>query len=312
MSYKSLCALLLMHMSGLTAHSWIDNLAQVGNLSNVGYIRGYGGHIDALSTFQINNLSPSTQLCKSNQQAPAYTSQFPMLVLPAGQSFIANYSENGHVTKDKLAPDNLPHPGNYTWYLQSASQSLKTLNDLNTAQIVATGNYDDGLCAEDATRGRAGPRQCQSQVQLPTTLAQGTYQLVWLWQFPKVAGVVEMYSSCMDVQVTQPALPAGQAVAVQSAAMQVNQDVRAVSSASAVPASPRLQAEMLVDALSALLVFAKGQAAALNEPTVSTPVAPAVPAVAQAAIPTPSMTTLTKLVIAQTTRKPANPLIDAY
>lgn len=129
-----------------------------------------------------------------------------MLKIQAGLSFVANYTENGHVTKDSLAPDNLPHPGNYTWYLAANSAGtpspMLTYGSLSTAgRVVATGNFDDGKCAEDATKGRAGPRNCQSVVVVPSTLSAGTYELIWLWNFPKVAGVVEMYSSCMDIQV---------------------------------------------------------------------------------------------------------------
>lgn len=134
-----------------------------------------------------------------------------MLKMQAGDTFVANYTENGHVTKDVLAPDEKPHPGNYTWYLAANSAAspdpMATYGSLTSVgQVVATGNFDDGVCAEDATKGRDGPRNCQSFVTLPSSLSAGTYELIWLWNFPKVAGVVEMYSSCMDVQV----LPADQ------------------------------------------------------------------------------------------------------
>lgn len=129
-----------------------------------------------------------------------------MLSVTAGNQFVANYTENGHVTKDALQPDGKPHPGNYTWYLMSNSPSspnpMTTMGDTASARVIATGNFDDGQCAEDATRGRSGPRNCQSFVTVPDDVGPGTYQLVWLWNFPKVAGVVEMYSSCADLNVT--------------------------------------------------------------------------------------------------------------
>jgi hypothetical protein len=57
-------------------------------------------------------------LCKANQVDPTnYTTQYPRLQLKAGDSLVANYTENGHVTQDKLPPDNKPHPGNYSWVL---------------------------------------------------------------------------------------------------------------------------------------------------------------------------------------------------
>ncbi|CCG82908.1 protein of unknown function [Taphrina deformans PYCC 5710] len=137
----------------------------------------------------------------------SYTSHYPMLQIQAGKSLVANYSENGHVTKDSLAPDFKPHPGNYTWFLAANSASspspLSTIGQAHTiGTVIGSGNFDDGVCAEDATKGRNGPRQCQSVVQVPSNLAAGSYELIWLWNFPKVAGVVEMYSSCMDIQVS--------------------------------------------------------------------------------------------------------------
>lgn len=129
-----------------------------------------------------------------------------MLTIESGKTFVANYSENGHVTKDVLSPNNGPRPGNYTWYLAATDSTdenpLATYGAaLQTGRVIASGDFDDGKCAEDATKGRAGPRQCQSSVTLPSTLSAGTYELIWLWDFPKVDGVVEMYSSCMDITV---------------------------------------------------------------------------------------------------------------
>ena len=76
------------------------------------------GHIDQFETYQVLNSDKGVPLCKANQQDPTnYTTQFPRLVARAGDSLVANYTENGHVTKDRLPPDNKPHPGNYSWVI---------------------------------------------------------------------------------------------------------------------------------------------------------------------------------------------------
>jgi hypothetical protein len=113
-----------------------------------------------------------------------------------------------------------------------------------------------------------------------------------LWNFPKVAGVVEMYSSCMDVGV----LPA---IGQMSGFPSIDAAVRAVAPATtpSTTISPREQADLLIEALQALLVLAKGQEQAFA----TTPPVKAI---------TPSMTTITKLVMA--TRRPANPMVDAF
>ncbi|BFZ55283.1 hypothetical protein PYCC9005_002323 [Savitreella phatthalungensis] len=192
------------------AHSWIDVMSSAST-GKLGYIRGYGGHIDAISSYRIQSLDPNLPLCMpSTQSTPSYTQQYPPLQATPADTITANYSENGHVTKDKL-PDG-PRPGNYTWFLGTMPTGggvggLTRLGDLvgGGARVIGKGMFDDGKCAEAAgVPGRPpGPRQCQSTFTLPKDLQPGqTYQLVWLWNFPKVKGVVEMYTSCADLKIT--------------------------------------------------------------------------------------------------------------
>lgn len=66
--------------------------------------------------FHANFQSKGVALCASNQLNPAnYTTQYPRLKVKAGDALVANYTENGHVTQDKLPPNNKPHPGSYSW-----------------------------------------------------------------------------------------------------------------------------------------------------------------------------------------------------
>ena len=74
------------------------------------------------------------------------------------------------------------------------------LNDQN--QLGPLYNYDDGKCAEDSTRGRAGPRPCFATFSLPTNTKPGVYQIIWWWKFDKdPRGLGEEYTSCFDVEV---------------------------------------------------------------------------------------------------------------
>lgn len=187
-----------------------------------------------------------------------------MLAVPAGSVLVANYSENGHVTKDKLAPDGKPHPGQYVWYL--SPNLLTTLGDLAEARRASAGNFDDGLCAEDATVGRLGPRQCQSSFVLPGDLAAGTYSLVWLWTFPKVAGVVEMYSSCMDVEILS-----GRADASADSSLADVAQVKVVS-----PDSVRSVQSMTTDQASTRTSFITETVSVYVWPTTTTTTKPAV------------------------------------
>jgi len=175
------------------------------------------GHIDQFETYKVLNSDVGVPLCFSNQQDPNnYTTQYPRLKVKAGDTLVANYTENGHVTQDKLPPDNKPHPGNYSWFwtgkpytgsLTDGSQ-LSTFQDLNSSTLLSgPSDFDDGRCAEsdNNTMGRTGPTNCQSHFQIPAGTAPGVYAIYWVWDFTKLTAVdpsyLELYTSCADVEV---------------------------------------------------------------------------------------------------------------
>ncbi|CCG82125.1 protein of unknown function [Taphrina deformans PYCC 5710] len=195
----------------VVAHSWIDNIYVSSQPGVLGYPRNYAGHNADLSITQYKVLvnDPSTAACGPSQQSATYSAEYPMLVLPAGSEITATYLENGHVTKDKLPPDSLPHPGNYSWFLSSVDGSLKTFADLNDqTRISGPSPFDDGRCAVDASgiQGRPGPIDCLSRITIPASLAAGRYQLTWWWSFTKLSAIdasyAEYYTTCLDIQVT--------------------------------------------------------------------------------------------------------------
>src|SRR5579862_1138456 len=146
-----------------------------------------------------------------------YSQQYPRLVVKAGDSIVANYTENGHVTQDKLAPDNKPHPGQYKWYWTAKAftgstddgSQIKLFSDLDDKFLLSgPSNFDDGRCAESTNNnmGRMGPINCQSHITIPAGTAPGIYALYWVWNFPKIPASIdptysEVYTSCMDVEV---------------------------------------------------------------------------------------------------------------
>ena len=156
-------------------------------------------------------------LCAANQDDPTnYTTQYPRLKVKAGDSLVANYTENGHVTRDKLPPDNKPHPGNYSWFWtgkpftgsRTDGSQLLTFDNLNNQnRLAGPASFDDGICAESNNNnmGRTGPRNCQSHFTIPAGTAPGIYALYWVWDFTKLTAVdptyLELYTSCMDVEV---------------------------------------------------------------------------------------------------------------
>lgn len=146
-----------------------------------------------------------------------YSQQYPRLVVKAGDTVTANYTENGHVTQDKLAPDGKPHPGTFNWYWTgkpftgstSDGSQITLFSDLADKYLLqGPENFDDGRCAESTNNnmGRDGPINCQGHFTIPAGTAPGIYAVYWVWNFPKIPASIdptysEVYTSCMDVEV---------------------------------------------------------------------------------------------------------------
>ncbi|BFZ64731.1 hypothetical protein YB2330_005883 [Saitoella coloradoensis] len=210
-------ALMASAVTMVQGHSWIDTITSVSNSSNVGYPRGYMGHIDAYETYGLINQPDTASLCRVNQRDPTdYTTEYPRLSIYAGDAIVASYTENGHVTKDKLAPNGTTRPGTYNWYwtgvaydggdVATSSSQLHTLSDLSDSTLLSgPHDFDDGKCAVDSDNslGRDGPIPCEGTFTIPSGTAPGLYMLAWVWNFPKVLdeGYQEIYTTCMDVEV---------------------------------------------------------------------------------------------------------------
>jgi len=86
---------------------------------------------------------------------------------------------------------------------------LTTLGDLANAKVLAGPlSFDDGRCAVDSanTLGRKGPIPCHGSFSIPANTATGLYQVVWVWDFPKIPKSIDptysdFYTSCMDIFV---------------------------------------------------------------------------------------------------------------
>lgn len=200
-----LCSLVQLN----AAHSWIDTIYEASNPDNIGYPRGYAGHDadTAITEYKTLVRDLSLPACGPSQRQQTYSTQYPELQVAAGSDLVATYLENGHVTKDRLPPDELPHPGNYSWFI-SATNSLTTFGNLDSATLLSgPSDFDDGKCAVDAAgiQGRPGPITCLSKFTLPSTLAPGSYQLVWWWDFTKLTAIdpsyTEYYTTCLDIKV---------------------------------------------------------------------------------------------------------------
>ncbi|RUS13403.1 hypothetical protein BC937DRAFT_95382 [Endogone sp. FLAS-F59071] len=192
------------------AHSWLDCTDLQTSGACAGYIRGYVGHTDS-ETYKLLGRPPMAPLCSPSQQSPtAYTTQHPHARTQSGRHLTISYTEDGHVTKDSLPPDGRPHPGNFSFYWTGEpyarpgddSQLLLRRDVGPQNRLGQLESFDDGVCAEDNTKGRNGPRPCLNSYVIPPGTKPGLYQIVWLWAFdkdPETNG--EEYVSCFDVEV---------------------------------------------------------------------------------------------------------------
>ncbi|KXN74096.1 hypothetical protein CONCODRAFT_67703 [Conidiobolus coronatus NRRL 28638] len=206
-------SIILALVNYIAAHSWIDCVDVKDDHSCGGYIRGYDGHIDLHQTYKLLGRPNDSPICSPARQAHPdnYDDQYPRAVAEPGDTLKFFYLENGHVTKDRLAPDGRPNPKQYTIHWTGKpftgdrleGTQIMTRGELGPHnQLGPAQNFDDGKCAEDNTRGRAGPLPCQGKITLPTGIAPGIYQFIWFWKFDKdFKGNGEEYTSCFDVEV---------------------------------------------------------------------------------------------------------------
>ncbi|GAO50185.1 hypothetical protein SAICODRAFT_27712 [Saitoella complicata NRRL Y-17804] len=298
-------ALMASAVTMVQGHSWIDTITSVNNSSNVGYPRGYMGHIDAYETYGLINQPDTASLCRVNQRDPTdYTTEYPRLSTYAGDSIVASYTENGHVTKDKLAPNGTTRPGTYNWYWTgvaygggdsaTSSSQLHTLSDLSDSTLLSgPHDFDDGKCAVDSDNslGRDGPIPCEGTFTIPSGTAPGLYMLAWVWNFPKVLeeGYQEIYTTCMDVEV----LAVSGTTNEESTASDEESILASVSSAvasSSAAASSTIASETSTTSTSASVMPSSVSVSSVSEVT-ATPTSIAM-AAASASSAAPSLTTV--------------------
>ncbi len=189
---------------------------------------------------RANEILPTDKLCKDSQQEQKQTDGSPRLKA-AGGSFVAlRYQENGHVS---IPEGQLGKPENRgTVYIYGTTEPKvgETLLDIHKVWnkdgsggdkrgvLLAEQPYDDGQCYQinggkiSATRQKefghpANQLQgldlwCQNDVKLPADAPSGKpYTLYWVWDWPTVPGgdpglpkgKAEIYTTCMDVDITE-------------------------------------------------------------------------------------------------------------
>ncbi|KAJ2904076.1 hypothetical protein MKZ38_008887 [Zalerion maritima] len=252
-SFAGIATGLLALGGSVSAHTWLEEILRIADgkfVGTIGYPRKYmprdaPGFADTLAQnkilFGAGEEIPDTQLmCRADQTMNSYSDTYPKLTAKAGEWLALTYLENGHTT---LKTDFKPANGGTVFVYgttEPKSSTKETLNSIHMqwnadgtggdgrGKLLATRNYDNGVCHEQNGGEESEARQaatgvnmlrCQTDIQLPDDLDEGTYTLYWVWEWPEMAADVdissatgteslsetsntEMYTTCLDVEIT--------------------------------------------------------------------------------------------------------------
>ncbi|MCJ1286789.1 hypothetical protein MMC26_006135 [Xylographa opegraphella] len=184
-------------------------------------------------------------LCKSSQSSQTnQTTGNPRLQATVGSKIALQYQENGHVSLPNNQPGKPPHGGLVYIYGTSSAQENDSLLNVHRSwttdgtggnkqgKLLATQYFDDGRCYQINGGNISVARQaefkfapsnpmganlwCQNDILLPSDAEAGKpYTLYWVWDWPTAAGAdpslptgkEEIYTSCMDIDVTAAGSP---------------------------------------------------------------------------------------------------------
>lgn len=221
--------------------SQIKDLQVVGGTtpsSTLGYIRNYKGYVDATSSYLISDASLNVPACASFQMIkneegsgpdPASGSQttFKKLTANPGDTIMATYKENGHISK----PNTLDAVVGPIYWFGSTEDKVPMLSEVmkwtsngkggngEGFAIGSSTDFDDGICVEDNGTEIALARQpaqdCRATFRIPQNIKKGkTLTVYWVWDYSGHFGPngnngtpdkpnphTEWYTSCMDIDI---------------------------------------------------------------------------------------------------------------
>jgi hypothetical protein len=199
--------------------------SSINTVNHQGFIRNYKGHVDATSSYRIED-SLDKPVCASFQTTANQIgdAQYPQLNASAGDYIQGTYLENGHIS----LPQNSASKTGMTYWFGTTKTDIPTLaevlkwgnsSDSNSSDgvLLATAPFDDGVCVEVngspisqqrvAANGGTPPGPCKSTFKIPeTAAADSTYTVYWVWNFSGNTGKtdpepVEWYTSCIDIKI---------------------------------------------------------------------------------------------------------------
>ncbi|KAL8797078.1 MAG: hypothetical protein Q9182_007259 [Xanthomendoza sp. 2 TL-2023] len=186
-----------------------------------------------------NKILDSDPMCMESQKQPKQSDGSPTLKAAAGDMVALRYQENGHVTLPQNQPGKPSNRG--TVYIYGTTDPRpddkflsihKVWNAQGTGgdkrgKLLATEPYDDGQCYQinggEISKQRQGQFKhqadpimgqdlwCQNNFKIPQDAPSGKpYTVYWVWDWDTLAGtpglpqgLVEKYTTCMDINISQ-------------------------------------------------------------------------------------------------------------
>jgi hypothetical protein len=244
-------ALAALFPTHILAHTWIEQLMVIASngtfVGEPGFPRGNvlrtdPGFTDTKLVHLLppngraeRNVLPTDPMCRPEQASVgAQTNGSPALKAKAGDLVALRYQENGHVSLPGAGkPDNrgtvyiygTTEPSNEEKFLDVfGSWTADGTGGNGKGRLLATRNYDDGICHQVNGGAISTQRQqqfphanvlpmggdiwCQTDITLPTDLDAGAVLTVyWVWDWPTAkskenpTGTTEIYTSCLDIEI---------------------------------------------------------------------------------------------------------------
>lgn len=186
------------------------------------------------------NLTKADKICMDTQTSPDdQKPDLPRLQVQQGSAIALRYQENGHVTEPQNQEGKPPNRGTVYVYGTTEPSEDDRIIDIHKVwnkdgtggdkrgKLLATRPYDDGRCYQVNGGSISKNRQakfkhtadqlmgtnlwCQTDIKLPEDAEGGKqYTLYWVWDWPTLPGKdeslpngkPELYTTCMDVDVT--------------------------------------------------------------------------------------------------------------
>ncbi|KAL8946234.1 MAG: hypothetical protein Q9222_007342 [Ikaeria aurantiellina] len=198
-----------------------------------------------------NKILDSDPMCMQSQQQPKQSDGSPMLNAAAGDMVAVRYQENGHVTLPQNQPGKPANRGTvYIYGTTNPSPDAKFLSIHKVwnadgtggdkkGKLLATEPFDDGQCyqmnggkistqRQSEFKHQADPTMgqdlwCQNNFKIPQDAPDGKpFTVYWVWDWDTApgtagqpAGLLEKYTTCMDISVSKKAKSQSHAAGTQ-------------------------------------------------------------------------------------------------